>query len=109
MWCRMADWIRRGGCLPQNADLISEIATPYFYYSDDNQKFLETKKQIRDRLGKSPDLADSLALTFAEDVPQTDIQNYEEQRLIARSSRQQFYDNPFSQFENEIAHSTSIF
>ena len=109
MWCRMADWIRRGGCLPQNADLISEIATPYFYYSDDNQKFLETKKQIRDRLGKSPDLADSLALTFAEDVPQTDIQNYEEQRLIARNPRQQIYDNPFVQFENEIAHLAGVF
>lgn len=112
MWCRMADWIRRGGCLPKDADLISEIATPYFYYSDDNQKFLETKKQIRDRLGKSPDLADSLALTFAEDVPQSEIQDYQEQRLltqIAQRQQQNFNNNPFAQFENEIQQSASIF
>lgn len=112
MWCRMADWIRRGGCLPKDADLISEIATPYFYYSDDNQKFLETKKQIRDRLGKSPDLADSLALTFAEDIPQSKIQDYQEQKIfaqIAQRQQQHYSDNPFAQFEHEMRNQQSYF
>lgn len=111
MWCRMADWIRRGGCLPKRADLLSEIATPYFYYSDDNQKFLETKKQIRDRLGKSPDLADSLALTFAEDLPQTEKISYEDARILSQLAKidQKRNYNPFEQMEHELSMQQRIF
>ena len=109
MWCKMAEWLKRGGIIPNNPQLLQELAMPTYEVDDKGRKCLESKKQIRDRLGKSPDMADAVALTFAEDVPQTDIQNYEEQRLIARGSRQQLCDNPFAQFENEIAHSVSVF
>lgn len=64
MWFRMAQWIKRGGALPNIPELIPELTTPT--YSFVNGKFaLEDKKLIKGRMGKSPDLADALALTFA--------------------------------------------
>lgn len=64
MWFRMAEWVKRGGALPKNPQLVRELTTPTFTFH--NGKFqLEDKKQIKERLGFSPDLADALALTFA--------------------------------------------
>lgn len=65
MWISMAEWIKRGGSIPKIPELISELTAPT--YTLVNGKFLlEDKDQIKKRLGKSPDLADALALTFAE-------------------------------------------
>lgn len=64
MWWRMADWIKRGGALPEDPDLARELTVPT--YSLQNGKIrLEEKEQIKKRLGYSPDRADALALTFA--------------------------------------------
>lgn len=64
MWFLMAEWIKRGGSLPENADLLRELTAPTYYFQ--NGKFqLEPKEQIKARLGASTDYADALALTFA--------------------------------------------
>lgn len=66
MWFKMADWIKEGGSIPNLSELISELCAPT--YSNDNvgnRLKLESKDDIRERLGVSPDIADSLALTFA--------------------------------------------
>jgi phage terminase large subunit len=64
MWLRMAEWIRRGGAIPRIPELVGELTTPTYTFV--NGKFLlEDKDQIKERLGRSPDLADALALTFA--------------------------------------------
>lgn len=64
MWFCMAEWIKRGGGLPNIPALVRELTTPT--YTLKNGKFLiEPKDQIKKRLGFSPDLADGLALTFA--------------------------------------------
>ncbi len=69
MWFRMTEWVRRGGSLPPDNDLIKELTAPTYTFQ--NGKFaLEDKKQIKARLGFSPDKADALALTFAQvDMP----------------------------------------
>ena len=100
MWCKMADWIGKGGCIPDNPSLISELAMPTFDYNDKNQKVLESKKQIRDRLGKSPDLADALCLTFADDVIEdmnTDngFNHFDGFEFVRKST-------PWERFENDI-------
>jgi hypothetical protein len=62
-WLRMAEWVRRGGILPQHPDLMGELTTPTYTFV--NGVFhLEEKDQVKERLGRSPDLADALALTF---------------------------------------------
>ena len=69
MWIEMADWVKGGGCLPNLPELVGELITPTYTFSN-GQFLLEEKDQIKERLGRSPDLADALALTFAiPDMP----------------------------------------
>jgi phage terminase large subunit len=64
IWFLMAEWVREGGALPDVPELIGELTTPTYTFKGD--KFmLEPKDKIKERLGRSPDLADALALTFA--------------------------------------------
>jgi phage terminase large subunit len=64
MWFEMAKWIKRGGSIPNDARLIKELTAPTYTFV--NGKFqLESKDQIKSRLGFSPDVADALGLTFA--------------------------------------------
>lgn len=63
MWFAMAEWVKAGGWLPNLPELIGELSTPTYTFL--NGKFqLEPKEQVKERLGRSPDLADALALTF---------------------------------------------
>lgn len=64
MWFAMAEWVKKGGALPNQPELVAELSTPTYLFL--NGKFqLEPKEQVKERLGRSPDLADALALTFA--------------------------------------------
>lgn len=64
MWFEMAKWVKRGGALPYNPDLMKELTT--VTYTLQNGKLrIEEKDQIKERIGSSPDLADALCLTFA--------------------------------------------
>lgn len=64
MWFLMAEWVKRGGGLPKVPELVGELTTPTYTFR--GGKFqIEEKDQIKDRLGRSPDYADALALTFA--------------------------------------------
>lgn len=64
MWWLMADWVRKTGALAQSQDLTRELVEPTYWFVND-QFELESKDDIKERLGESPDLADALALTFA--------------------------------------------
>jgi hypothetical protein len=70
MWCEMADWLVRGGSIPNDRDLKLELATPKYWFDTQGRKVLEPKDDIKKRLqgGGSPDIADALALTFAMNV-----------------------------------------
>lgn len=64
MWFEMANWVKRGGCLPNIPELARELSAPTYTFQ--NGKFrLEEKDQIKKRLGFSPDYADALATTFS--------------------------------------------
>lgn len=67
MWFAMAKWVKEGGALPKIPALVAELTVPTFSYRGD-QFLIEPKEQIKKRLGRSPDLADALALTFAYPV-----------------------------------------
>ncbi len=64
MWWRMAEWIKRGGAIPDDPDLARELTVPTYTLQGGKIR-LEEKEQIKKRLGYSPDRADALALTFA--------------------------------------------
>jgi len=63
IWFRMAEWVKKGGVLPDVPVLIRELSSPQFYYQDGKFR-LEEKEQIKKRLQFSPDFGDALATTF---------------------------------------------
>lgn len=65
MWVRMRDWIKNGGCLPNDPQLAEEILMPKIFFNGGVFR-LEEKEQIKSRLKRSPDRADALAQTFAD-------------------------------------------
>lgn len=67
MWFRMAEWVKRGGALPNIPELVRELTAPTYTFQNGKLR-LEEKEQIKARLGYSPDLADALALTFASEI-----------------------------------------
>jgi hypothetical protein len=65
----MAEWVKRGGALPNDPELAKELTTPTYTHQNGKLR-LEEKEQIKKRLGFSPDKGDALALTFAlPDMP----------------------------------------
>ncbi|HAO91057.1 MAG TPA: hypothetical protein DCQ86_01535 [Succinivibrio sp.] len=97
----MAEWLKRGGIIPNNPQLLQELAMPTYEVDDKGRKCLESKKQIRDRLGKSPDMADAVALTFAEDVTPIFNEQRELDFLFGNNNRVIETDNPFERYEHE--------
>jgi phage terminase large subunit len=68
-WLTGAEAIRAGGALPMLPELVGELTEPTYTFV--NGVFvLEEKAQIKERLGRSPDLADAYMQTHAmEDMP----------------------------------------
>lgn len=68
MWDTMKDWLK-DGVIEVNekyqSDLQDDLVGPQYYYNPKGKKQLERKEDMKKRGLASPDLADSLALTFA--------------------------------------------
>ena len=69
-WGEMRDWIRELPCvLPNDQKLAAELCSPKYSYDSSRRLRIESKEHMRDQRGiKSPDRADSLALTFAYSI-----------------------------------------
>lgn len=69
MWGRMKEWLGARGVLsPSDIDLAAELTGPLYSFDSSNRILLEKKEDMKKRGLRSPDLADALALTFAEPV-----------------------------------------
>jgi hypothetical protein len=91
MWMKMADWFRRGGALPPDVspELTAELTSPTYTHNVKGQFLMEDKDSIKERLQRSPDLADALALTFAiPDIPAIAV----EQKRSGRNTLRSEYD-----------------
>jgi hypothetical protein len=67
MYFEMSKWVKSGGALPDDRELKEELCATQFVYQGDKFRIIE-KELIKDAIGRSPDKADSLALTFAMPV-----------------------------------------
>lgn len=65
MWMRLRDWIMEGGKIPDDMALKNDLVAPTYKIPSTGVVELEPKDKIKERLGRSPDIADALALTFA--------------------------------------------
>lgn len=69
IWDKMREWLEQGGALPPgNQDLKADLSSPSYDFDASNKMRLESKEEIKERLGRSPDMADALALTFSVSV-----------------------------------------
>lgn len=69
MWWGVKEWLEQGGALPDDMGLVRELSAPTYEFDRTRSVFkLEPKEDIKERIGSSPDVADALALTFAQPV-----------------------------------------
>ena len=68
LYGRMRTWLRGDVEMDFDKDWKTELVASEYDHSPKMQIRLELKKHVKQRLGESPDLADSSALTFAADI-----------------------------------------
>ena len=70
MWDELRQWLQSVPAvkIPADENLCTELAAVNKKYDSRGRLQLEEKDEIKRRLGRSPDMADALALTFAEPV-----------------------------------------
>lgn len=68
MYDRLRKWMEDGGALPYCPRLEAQITAARYDFNSKGQMFLEPKKDIKDRIGMSPDEADDFALGFAQTI-----------------------------------------
>ena len=68
IWGLMADALKAGMEIPDDPELEVDLCGPQYGFSNQNQIQLEKKEDSKRRGLASPDLADTLAMTFAEQI-----------------------------------------
>ena len=68
MWAECAAWLKSGGAIPADATLQADLCAPTYGFTSAGLRILESKDKLKERIGRSPDLADGLCLTFAAPV-----------------------------------------
>ena len=64
----MRDWLKEGGCLPDDPTLRDELQAPEIVPRMDGKIQLESKEDMKERGLPSPNKGDALAITFAQPV-----------------------------------------
>lgn len=73
MWYVMRDWLREGGKIPKDDDLVADLIAPHYIFTSNGKLRVEDKAEIKKRLKRSPDRGDSAALSIYSpviDIPQ---------------------------------------
>jgi hypothetical protein len=65
MWANMRSWLKDGGAIDPDVDLMRQLESREYGYNVHNAIVLERKDDMKRRGLSSPDRADALALTFA--------------------------------------------
>jgi phage terminase large subunit len=69
LWLAVRDWLRERACkLPSDADLRQELVSPTYTFTSTGKIVVEGKQALKKRGLRSPDIADSLCLTFASNA-----------------------------------------
>lgn len=72
LWRRAGDYLKEGKrCMPRDPELKAQIASVRYSYKD-GLLLMESKKEHKKRIGRSPDRADGWILTFA-DMPKPKV------------------------------------
>ena len=64
MYFLACDWIKKGGALPNDPELLAELVAHTYTFKGD-KLLVMPKEMVKAKLGRSPDKADAFVLTFA--------------------------------------------
>jgi hypothetical protein len=67
MYFELSKWIKAGGKLPQDEELKEELLAIEYYFANDKFRIVD-KDDTKELIGRSPDRADAVILTFAHNV-----------------------------------------
>jgi len=65
LWFGLKEWLE-DGAIPNDADLVADLVAPLYSFSTAGKLLVESKKDMKKRLKRSPDRADALALAVYE-------------------------------------------
>lgn len=68
MYFKLRDAIKRGASIPQDDELIEELLSIEYQFTESGKIKIKPKDQIKEDLGRSPDKADAFALLFFRDI-----------------------------------------
>jgi hypothetical protein len=98
-------WLRQGGCLPEkikglDRGLVDDLSATSYFMRDAGVIQLEAKRDIKTRLGFSPDIADALALTFTIPFPPRLLNRYGEEINVTAKPLTDY--DPFERTSHEL-------
>jgi hypothetical protein len=64
LWFNMNTWLLEDGAIPDDKELQRELIAPTYHFDAQGRQVVEAKKDMKKRLGHSPDRADALALAI---------------------------------------------
>ncbi|MDR2724886.1 MAG: hypothetical protein LBC90_02225 [Candidatus Adiutrix sp.] len=68
MWSKMRDWLAESAVIPDRPELKDDLLAPRYDFDHAGRLKIESKDSLKARGLRSTDLADALALTFAQPV-----------------------------------------
>ena len=68
MYFKLREAIKRGASIPNDDELIEELLSIEYQFTESGKIKIKAKDQIKEDLGRSPDKADAFALLFFRDV-----------------------------------------
>lgn len=72
-WWRMAEWVKTYGMLPNMPAIVPELTKVEYTFTKKGKFIIESKQQIKSKIGHSPNYADALSLTFSNpELPDAD-------------------------------------
>jgi hypothetical protein len=101
-WHDLRDWLRDGGSIPNDPDLIEELTAVQVFTNTRGKLQLEAKEKTAKRLGRSPDKADGLVATFGAKVESRSHQIAEAQ--LQRSVRDEMRQRVGGRYETLRGH-----
>jgi hypothetical protein len=84
MWSKMRDWLAEGAVVPDRPELRNDLLAPRYDFDYSGRLKIERKDDLKARGLPSTDLADALALTFAQPVAPVDRRGPRDQKFDDR-------------------------
>ena len=82
MWGLMRDWLHSGQ-IPDDPEMESDLTGPEYFFSSKNQIQLEKKEDMKKRGLSSPDLGDTLAMSFCAYTAGKTHEEIDREKLLA--------------------------